>query len=163
MEEAEINFSAAKIMEPIYRMQKIVEAQNSIDAKTLLALCVQYITENYQGQSLSHKDIQTIIQRALLHYKNGLYYIDYLSNELQVKVAGWLTLLACDRPVTLEVLSQVLEEFYEGLSQYNALELTVNNVFDLVKNLTLTMDSLVYERLLLNEDNFLLELETIIL
>lgn len=44
---------AARIMEPIYRMNKVVQQKDEDDARTLLALCVQYITENSVGQCLS--------------------------------------------------------------------------------------------------------------
>ena len=95
---------AARIVEPIYRMHKVVQQKDGDDARTLMALCVQYITENSVGECLTDADVQSIVRRALLYYKNGCYYADYIFNELEVKVANWLTLMAADRPVTLEQL-----------------------------------------------------------
>lgn len=128
MDEQLLNLGTAKIMEPIYRMQKIIAQQDEIDAKTVLALCVQYITDNFQGSVLTVKDVQNIIQKALLHYKNGQYYSAYIANELQVMVAGWLTLLAADRPVTLEQLSKAVDNLANQLASKRISDCRAENV-----------------------------------
>lgn len=153
---------AARIVEPIYRMNKVVQQKNGDDARTLMALCVQYITENSVGECLTDADVQMIVRRALLYYKNGCYYADYIYNELQVKVANWLTLMATDRPVTLEQLGGSADRLAELLTDRSAADLSVQDVLEMVKELTADLDDIVYQRLLLNEEIFSKELAALL-
>ena len=153
---------AARIMEPIYRMNKVVQQKDGDDARTLLALCVQYITENGVGQCLNDAWVQQIVRQALLYYKNGCYYADYIFNELQVKVANWLTVMAVDRPVTLEQLSAVADQLAALLAEKNAADLACSEVLEMVKGLLADLDRVVYERLLLNEETFAKELASLL-
>ena len=152
----------ARIMEPIYRMNKVVQQKDGDDARTLMALCVQYITENSVGECLTDTDVQMIVRRALLYYKNGCYYTDYIYNELQVKVANWLTLMAADRPVTLEQLGGSADRLAELLTDRSAVDLSVQDVLAMVKGLTADLDDIVYQRLLLNEEIFSKELAALL-
>ena len=153
---------AARIMEPIYRMNKVVQQKDEDGARTLLALRVQYITENSVGQCLSDAQVQSIVRKALLYHKNGCYYADYIYNELQVKVANWLTLMAVDRPVTLGELGTTADQLAALLADRNAGDLTVSEVLTMVKSLVEPLDEVVYERLLLNETTFANELATLL-
>ena len=153
---------AARIVEPIYRMHKVVQQKDGDDARTLMALCVQYITENSVGECLTDADVQSIVRRALLYYKNGCYYADYIFNERDVKVANWRTLLAGDRPVTLEQLGGAADRLADFLADKNAGELSVQDVLDRVKDLTADLDDIVYQRLLLNEAVFSKELAALL-
>lgn len=153
---------AARIMEPIYRMNKVVQQKDEDDARTLLALCVQYISENSVGQCLRDADVQSIVRKALLYHKNGCYYADYIYNELQIKVANWLTLMAVDRPVTLGALGSTADQLAALLADRNAYDLTVDDVLAMVKSLVADMDDVVYERLLLNEATFAKELAALL-
>lgn len=161
-DEQLLNRQAAKIMEPIYRMVKVVEQKNELDARTLMAVCVQYITDHSVGKCLREADVQEIVRAALLHHKEGLYYSDYIYNELQVKIASWMTLMAIDRPVTLGDLGETADKVAEALVDENALALTAEQVMDVVKAQVGSIDEVVYERLLLNEANFLNELRMIL-
>ena len=156
------DYQAARIMEPIYRMNKVVQQKDEDDARTLLALCVQYITENSVGRCLSDADVQALVRKALLYHRNGCYYADYIYNELQVKVANWLTLMAVDRPVTLGALGNTADQLAELLADHNACDLTVSEVLAMVKNLVEALDEVVYERLLLNEVTFANELAALL-
>lgn len=153
---------AARIMEPIYRMHKIVQQKDETDARTLLALCVQYITENSLGQCLSDAMVQDIVRKALLYHKNGCYYADYIFNELQVKAANWLTLMAIDRPITLETLGNLADDLTKRLSGCNAYDLTVADFMALVKNWLTDVDDIVCQRFLLNEAVFAKEVAALL-
>lgn len=103
------------------------------------------------------------MRKALLYHKNGCYYADYIYNELQVKVANWLTLMAVDRPVTLGELGTTADQLAALLADRNAGDLTVSEVLTMVKSLVEPLDEVVYERLLLNETTFANELATLLI
>ena len=56
-----------------------------------------------------------LLRAVLLHEEDGRYYAMYAYNEIQVKAAGWLTLLAVDLPVTLEMLGKMADELAQAL------------------------------------------------
>ena len=152
----------AKLMKPIYRMVKIVEQEDSLKAKTLMAVTVQYITDHYVGKVLTPTDVQQILRVVLLREEDGKYFVKYLLNELQVKVAGWLTLLSIDRPVTLGDLGKIADDFALRLSGEDSLALTAEQVIDLLEQIVVEVDETVYQRLLLNHEHYLQELRTIL-
>lgn len=43
MDEQVLQYGEAKLMEPIYRMFKVIEQEDDIKAKTLIAVVMQYI------------------------------------------------------------------------------------------------------------------------
>ena len=101
MDEQVLKYREAKLMEPIYRMYKVIEQTDALKAQTLMSVAMQYIIEHFRGKSLQPKDVQQILRAVLLQEESGHYYALYVNNEIQVKAAEWLTLLAVDRPVTL--------------------------------------------------------------
>lgn len=152
----------AKVMEPIYRMVKLIAQEDKEQAKMAMALAVQYISEHYLGKVLTQKDVQDILRAVLLFHNEGKYYASYLLNELQVKVAGWLTLMAIDRPITLGELSELVEALAQGLRGKNILLLSAQEVLNAIKEQLKAIDEVVYERILLNEACFKEELEIIL-
>ena len=116
MDEQVVKYREAKIMEPIYRMYKVIEEEDVLKAQTLMSVTMQYIIEHYSGKPLRPADVQQILRAVLLREDDGKYYALYVHNELQVKVAEWLTLLCVDLPVTLEQLGDMVNRFADELN-----------------------------------------------
>ena len=115
MDEQVLRYREAKLMEPIYRMFKVIEQEDVLKAQTLMAVTMQYIIEHYSGKNLTPADVQHILRAVLLKEEDGRYYAMYVYNEIQVKAAGWLTLLAVDCPVTLEALGNMADQLAQAL------------------------------------------------
>lgn len=160
MDEQVLKYREAKIMEPIYRMYKVIEQEDVLKAQTLLSVTMQYIIEHYSGKPLSPADVQQILRAVLLHEEDGKYYALYVHNELQVKTAEWLTLLSVDLPVTLEQLGGMADRFAEKLSGQDYIALKAKDVFAMLKEVAATVDTLLVDRLSLNEAVYLAELQT---
>ena len=160
MDEQARQYQEAKLMEPIYRMYKVIEEKDRLKAQTLIALVMQYITDQYAGTILQPADVQTILRAMLLREEDGSYYAMYAFNDVQVKVAGWLTLLAVDRPITLEALGNLMERFAMVLQKKDFIQLSAEDVLRELERLIQPMDSIVFERIQLNRQNYLTELRT---
>ena len=84
----------------------------------------------------------------------------YVYNEIQVKAAGWLTILAVDCPVTLETLGAMADKLAEELQKKDFITLTAAEVMDLLEQIVMPVDAVVLERLQLNRERYLTELRT---
>lgn len=162
MELQEELYRETKLMEPILRMHKLIAQEDDLKANTLLAVVVQYITDNYQGQVLTPADVQKIIRAVLLREEDGKYFAMYLRNELQVKLIGWLMLLAADLPVTLEQLGDISAAFDHKLAQQVCLELTGEDVLAIAKELVEGLEPLLWQRMELNAPYYLTELRLLL-
>lgn len=160
MEEQVLNYGTARLMEPIYRMYKVIAQEDEQKAKTLMAVAMQYITEHFRDQVLTPADVQHILRAVLLHEQDGHYYALYTYNEIQVKAAGWLTLLAVDLPITLEVLGQMADELARALQGKDCITLSAEDVLAILTEITGKVDVLLLERLQLNQETYLAELRT---
>lgn len=160
MDEQVLKYREAKLMEPIYRMYKVIEQEDVLKAQTLLSVTMQYIIEHYSGKPLSPADVQQILRAVLLHEEDGKYYALYVYNELQVKTAEWLTLLSVDLPITLEQLGGMADRFAEKLSGQDYITLNSVDVLTMLKEIAGDVDELLLERLSLNEAVYLAELQT---
>ena len=125
------------------------------------------------------KDVQQILRAVLLQEESGHYYALYVNNEIQVKAAEWLTLLAVDRPVTLELLGKMADAdytenccngffahfspFFRVLCMFFSPITTVfflfqpsaEDVFIMLEQIVTPIDEIVLERLYLNKENYL--------
>lgn len=155
-----LKYGEAKLMEPIYRMFKVIGEKDERKAKTLMAVVMQYIIEHYSNKVLQPKDVQQILRTVLLHEEDGKYYAMYVSNEIQVKAAGWLTLLAIDCPVTLQMMGDMVNQLAEALQGKNCIMLSADDVIALLEQVTGSFDSVLLERLQLNKEVYLAELRT---
>ena len=81
-------------------------------------------------------------------------------NELQVKVAEWLTLLCVDLPVTLEQLGDMVNRFADELNGQDYITLKASGVIGMLKEIAADVNLLLLERLTLNESIYLTELQT---
>ncbi len=160
MDEQVLKYREAKIMEPIYRMYKVIEQEDILKAQTLISVTMQYIIEHYSGQPLRPADVQQVLRAVLLHEEDGKYYALYVHNELQVHVAQWLTILSVDLPVTLEQLGGMADAFAERLQGQDYITLTANDVITILKEIAGGVDELLLERIVLNEPIYLAELKT---
>lgn len=160
MDEQVLKYREAKIMEPIYRMYKVIEQEDVLKAQTLLSVTMQYIIEHYSGKALSPADVQQILRAVLLHEEDGTFYALYVHNELQVKTAEWLTLLSVDLPITLEQLGSMADSFAEKLSGRDYITLQASEVLTMLKEVAGTVDAILVDRLSLNEAVYLAELQT---
>ena len=160
MDEQVLKYREAKIMEPIYRMYKVIEQEDVLKAQTLLSVAMQYIIEHYSGKPLRPADVQQVLRAVLLHEEDGKYYAMYVYNELQVKTAEWLTLLSVDLPITLEQLGGMADSLAEKLSGQDYITLKASDVITMLKEIAGGVDSLLLERLTLNESIYLAELQT---
>lgn len=160
MDEQVLKYREAKLMEPIYRMYKVIEQEDVLKAQTLLSVTMQYIIEHYSGKPLSPADVQQILRAVLLHEEDGKYYALYVYNELQVKTAEWLTLLSVDLPITLEQLGGMADRFAEKLTGQDYITLNSVDVLTMLKEIAGDVDELLLERLSLNEAVYLAELQT---
>ncbi len=160
MDEQVLKYREAKIMEPIYRMYKVIEQEDILKAQTLISVTMQYIIEHYSGQPLRPADVQQVLRAVLLHEEDGKYYALYVHNELQVQVAQWLTILSVDLPVTLEQLGAMADAFAEQLRGQDYIALTANDVIAILKEIAGGVDGLLLERIVLNEPIYLAELKT---
>lgn len=162
MEMQEELYRETKLMEPILRMHKLIAAEDDLKANTLLAVVVQYITDHYQGQVLTPADVQKIIRAVLLREEDGRYFAMYLRNELQVKLIGWLMLLAADLPVTLEQLGDISVDFDAKLAKQPCLSLTGEEVLVMARSLVEPLEPELWQRMELNEAYYLAELDILL-
>ena len=160
MDEQVLRYREAKLMEPIYRMFKVIEQEDVQKAQTLMAVAMQYMIEHYSGQNLQPVDVQQLLRAVLLHEEDGHYYALYVSNEIQVKAANWLTLLAIDRPITLEMLGNMADQLAQALQGKDAINLSAEDVVDLLEQIVAPVDTVLLERLRLNRESYLVELRT---
>ena len=160
MDEQALRYGEAKLMEPIYRMFKVIEQEDVLKAQTLMAVTMQYIVEHYSGKNLQPADVQQILRAVLLKEEDGRYYAMYAFNEIQVKAANWLTLLAVDRPITLELLSSMADQLAERLQGRDYIQLTAEEVVALLEEVVALVDDVVLQRLKLNKARYLAELKT---
>ena len=160
MDEQVLRYREAKLMEPIYRMFKVIEQEDVLKAQTLMSVTMQYIIEHYSGKNLTPADVQQILRAVLLKEEDGRYYAMYVYNEIQVKAAGWLTILAVDCPVTLEALGAMADKLAEELQKKDFITLTAAEVMDLLEQVVMPVDAVVLERLQLNRERYLAELRT---
>ena len=160
MDEQVVKYREAKIMEPIYRMYKVIEEEDVLKAQTLMFVTMQYIIEHYSGKPLRPADVQQILRAVLLREDDGKYYALYVHNELQVKVAEWLTLLCVDLPVTLEQLGDMVNRFADELNGQDYITLKASDVIGMLKEIAADVNLLLLERLTLNESIYLTELQT---
>ena len=160
MNEQELRYREARLMEPIYRMFKVLEQQDLLKAQTLMAVVTQYITDHYSGKPLTPADVQEVIRAVLLHEEDGKYYAMYILNEIQVKVAGWLTLLAVDRPIVLEELGNMVELLASDLQGKNCVKLSADDVLSSLRRIVSEKDEVLLERIDLNKEIYLSELNT---
>lgn len=159
MDEQILKYREAKIMEPIYRMFKVIEPEDTLKAQTLMSVTMQYIIEHYTGKPLHPTDVQQILRAVLLHEEDGKYYAMYVHNELQVKTAEWLTLLSVDLPVTLEQLGEMADAFAKRLEGQDYITLKAEDVILMLKQIASNVDTLLVERLTLNEGIYLAQLQ----
>ena len=160
MDEQVLRYREAKLMEPIYRMFKVIEQEDVLKAQTLMSVTMQYIIEHYSGKNLTPADVQQILRAVLLKEEDGRYYAMYVYNEIQVKAAGWLTILAVDCPVTLETLGAMADKLAEELQKKDFITLTAAEVMNLLEQIVMPVDAVVLERLQLNRERYLAELRT---
>ena len=160
MDEQVVKYREAKIMEPIYRMYKVIEEEDVLKAQTLMSVTMQYIIEHYSGKPLRPADVQQILRAVLLREDDGKYYALYVHNELQVKVAEWLTLLCVDLPVTLEQLGDMVNLFADELNGQDYITLKASGEIEILKEIAADVNLLLLERLTLNESIYLTELQT---
>lgn len=81
-------------------------------------------------------------------------------NEIQVKAAGWLTLLAVDLPVTLEMLGKMADELAQALQGKDYITLSAEDVLVKLAKIVGSVDNVLLERLQLNQETYLAELRT---
>ena len=160
MDEQVLRYREAKLMEPIYRMFKVIEQEDVLKAQTLMSVTMQYIIEHYSGKNLTPADVQQILRAVLLKEEDGRYYAMYVYNEIQVKAAGWLTILAVDCPVTLEALGAMADKLAEELQKKDFITLMAAEFMDLLEQIVMPVDAVVLERLQLNRERYLAELRT---
>ena len=160
MDEQVLRYREAKLMEPIYRMFKVIEQEDVLKAQTLMSVVMQYIIEHFSGKNLTPADVQQILRAVLLNEEDGRYYAMYVYNEIQVKTAGWLTVLAVDCPVTLEALGGMAEQMAEALKEKDFITLGAAEVLDLLEQIAEAVDGVLLERLQLNRQLYLAELKT---
>ncbi|MBR4944381.1 MAG: hypothetical protein IKZ26_03100 [Peptococcaceae bacterium] len=160
MDEQVLRYREAKLMEPIYRMFKVIEQEDVLKAQTLMSVTMQYIIEHFGGKNLTPADVQQILRAVLLNEEDGRYYAMYVYNEIQVKTAGWLTVLAVDCPVTLEALGGMAEQIAEALKEKDFITLSAAEVLDLLEQIAGAVDGVLLERLQLNRQRYLAELKT---
>ncbi len=160
MDEQVLRYREAKLMEPIYRMFKVIEQEDVLKAQTFLSVAMQYIIDHYSGKNLTPADVQQILRAVLLKEEDGRYYAMYVYNEIQVKAAGWLTILAVDCPVTLETLGAMAEELANVLREKDFIVLAAEEVMNLLEQIAAPVDAVLLERLCLNRERYLAELRT---
>ena len=84
----------------------------------------------------------------------------YVYNEIQVKAAGWLTILAVDCPVTLEALGAMADQLAQELQGKDFITLTAEEVLNILESIVAPVDGVVLERIQLNRERYLAELRT---
>lgn len=157
----ENNFGEAHLLEPIYRMIKVVQNYDDKDAKVTASLAVQYISDNYKDKVLGRAEVQEILRGVLVYYKNGVYYSRYLANELQVEIAQWVTVLAADLPLTLGEIGSIADTLAVWLEDKDALELKGAEVLHWFKEMCAFNEELS-QRVEINEQYYLNELELLL-
>ncbi len=158
-----LRYGEAKIMEPLYRMYKVLAPYDAQKAQTLLAVATQYIVEHYRGRTLRPAEVQQLLRSLLLQESDGSYYAAYACNELQVAAAEWLTLSAADLPITLEQLGKLAEDFARSLEGQDFIRLTAEDALQRLENLAAEMDPTLAERLRLNRAHYLAQLRNFLL
>ena len=146
-----------RVLEPLYRMMKVIEQRDDRDAKIAGALATQYIAEHYQGKMMGYGDMQQVLRAVLIYFADGKYYSSYLENELQVKVVGWLTISMADMDYTIAKIGQLADDLARWLSGKNALDLKAEAVWEHLLQLT-SFDAELQRRLNLNEKFYKQEL-----
>lgn len=157
----ENNFGEAHLLEPIYRMVKVVQNHDDKDAKVTASLTVQYISDHYKDKALTRADVREVLRGVLVYYKNGFYYSIYLANELQVAIAQWVTILAADLPLTLGEIGAIADDLAKWLADKDALELKGAEVLDWFKKACAFNEELA-QRAELNEQYYLNELQLLL-
>lgn len=160
MDEQVLKYREAKIMEPIYRMFKVIEQEDVLKAQTFMSVTMQYIIENFKGQVLRPAEVQNILRAVLLQEPDGKYYAMYANNEIQVKAAEWFTLLSVDLPITLEQLGFMADSLAEKLSVQDFIALQSSDVIMMMKEIASSVDDVLSERITLNAMVYLTELQT---
>lgn len=160
MEEEIQRYREAKLMEPIYRMYKVIAEKDELKAQTFMAVVVQYVTEHFKGVRVSPNDVQSVIRAVLLQDEDGSYYSMYAFNEIQVKTAEWITILAADLPVTLDNLGNIADQIAENLEGRNCATLTPEDVVVLMENAVSGLDPLLLQRIELNRSIYIQDLES---
>lgn len=160
MDDQILQYGEAKVLEPLYRMYKVIASFDMEKAQTLLAVATQYIINHYRGAVLRPADVQQILRAVLLQEADGQYYARYVYNEIQVKAAEWLTILAADLTVTLEKLGEMMNQLAEGLQERDYIKLAATDVLQLLKQVIMPVDTVLLERFQLNEERYLTELRT---
>ena len=84
MDEQVLRYREAKLMEPIYRMFKVIEQEDVQKAQMLMAVAMQYMIEHYSGQNLQPVDVQQLLRAVLLHEKDGHYYALYVLSLIHI-------------------------------------------------------------------------------
>lgn len=150
----------ARLMEPVYRMIKVVQKEDENDAKIVASLAVQYLSDNYKN-ALVRKNVQDTLRAVLVYYKNGYYYSRYLKNELEVFIAQWVTVLAADLPIKIGEIGELAERFDIWLEDKDALKLKGVEVLEwFLKECAL--DDELHTRAMLNKEYYLKELTELI-
>ena len=157
----ENNFDEAHLLEPIYRMIKVVQNHDDKDAKITASLAVQYISDHYKDKALTRAIIQEVLRAVLVYYKDGFYYSKYLANELQVNVAQWVTVLAADLPLTLGEIGGIADKLAVWLEDKDALSLMATEVLSWFKE-TCAFNQELEERIKINENYYLDELQLLL-
>jgi len=147
----------ARLLEPVYRMIKIIQAKDVDDARIAASLAMQYISDNYKNSILTRKDVQNTLRAVLVYYKEGCYYSDYLHNELEVSIAQWVTVLAADLPVKIGEIGDLADNLANWLKDKNALTLKGSQVLEWFEK-ACSFSAELKERIDLNKEYYLKEL-----
>ena len=150
----------ARLMEPVYRMIKIVQQKDADDAKIVASLAVQYLSDNYRD-SLTRENVLATLRSVLIYYKNGYYYSQYLKNELEVFIAQYVTILAADLPIKIGEIGDLAEKFDAWLKDKDALTLKGTEVLDWFLK-ECAFQSELHRRAMLNKKYYLKELTELI-
>lgn len=158
MEEEILRYREAKLMEPIYRMYKVISEKDELKAQTFMAVVVQYVTEQYKDVRITPADVQNLIRAVLLHDDDGIYYSMYAYNEIQVKTAEWITILAADLPITLDDLGNMANQIAEGLKGQVIVNFSPEDVVGLMEKVASEFDVTLLGRIQLNREIYTREL-----
>ena len=72
MDEQVVRYREAKLMEPIYRMFKVIEETDVLKAQTFMSVTMQYIIEHYSGRNLTPADVQAILRAVAVIIERAL-------------------------------------------------------------------------------------------
>ena len=146
-------------MEPIYRMYKVIAEKDELKAQTFIAVVTQYISEHYKGLQITPYDVQNVIRAVLLHEEDGKYYAMYVFNEIQVKTAEWLTILAADLPITLDDLGSMADQIAAALEDEVCVQLSSETVVEWMEQIAGNINGELLERIQMNRTIYLRELD----